>query len=132
MACSFWVHTYELRMKTRSITPIVLQLGWFGIYTAIAIAYQKMSKLKYITNATDTTDHRSYKTLVIDHEKLVQFAAYTTFLVSVKIIKYTDLNRTMTVMYLSIGRVRTIIIVVLTFPKKKSKSKLGTLVCLRF
>jgi len=65
------------------------------------IAYKEpMSNLK-----DNRTSVKYYEGLVDRHEMLVVLMGYMFFLASLKFIKYTDLNRPLTVIYLSVGRV---------------------------
>lgn len=58
--------------------------------------------------AKTVANRMSVEFLVARHETLVTLTAYLFFFVCVKVIKYTDLNRSMTIVYLSVGRVNNI------------------------
>ncbi|VVC36763.1 Polycystic kidney disease type 2 protein,Polycystin cation channel, PKD1/PKD2 [Cinara cedri] len=86
----------------------IVVLGWCSFGVALAIHFREPpSKLqeKVVTDkAASRGTMRFFEYLVTRHEILLQVTAYAFFLVCVKIIKYTDLNRTMTIVYLSVGR----------------------------
>jgi len=56
----------------------------------------------------NTTSIKYYNDVVDRHEMLVRLASYIMFLVSFKFVKYTDLNRSFTVIYLNVGKVKKI------------------------
>lgn len=98
-------------MKNVIFTPP--QLGWWAIVVVLTIVFKEKSSSgsnPWNAIAKTVTDRKSVEGLVARHETLVQLAAYLFFLVCIKVIKYTDLNRSMTIVYLSVGRVNNIIL----------------------
>eukprot|EP00102_Acyrthosiphon_pisum_P011655 XP_008180466.2 PREDICTED: polycystin-2-like isoform X2 [Acyrthosiphon pisum] len=87
----------------------IVALGWWAIVVALMIVFKEKSSSgsnPWNAIAKTVTDRKSVEHLVARHESLVQLAAYLFFLVCIKVIKYTDLNRSMTIVYLSVGRVK--------------------------
>jgi hypothetical protein len=86
----------------------LLQLGWcnFGLALVIALKERPSSKLEDTMSAPEE-GYKVVEYLVARHELLGQLTAYMFFLVCIKVIKYTDLNKSMTIIYLSVGRVKT-------------------------
>lgn len=84
------------------------QFAWWAIGVALMIALKEKPSSDgnpWKAIAKTVTDRKSVELLVARHETLVQLTAYLFFLVCIKVIKYTDLNRSMTIVYLSVGRV---------------------------
>jgi len=89
------------------------QLGWWAIGVALMIVFKEKSSSggnPWKAISKTVTDRKSVERLVARHETLVQLTAYLFFLVCIKVIKYTDLNRSMTIVYLSVGRVNNIVL----------------------
>lgn len=84
---------------------VFMQLGWCCFVIAINIKFMETSIQKDPV-AENPVDRGFYERLITRHEMLTQITAFLTFLVSIKIVKYTDLNRPMTIMYLSVGKVK--------------------------
>ncbi|XP_060854271.1 polycystin-2 isoform X2 [Rhopalosiphum padi] len=87
----------------------IVALGWWAIGVASMIVSKERSSASISPEnaiAKTVADRMSVECLVARHETLVQLTAYLFFLVCVKVIKYTDLNRSMTIVYLSVGRVK--------------------------
>lgn len=83
-----------------------IQLAWYSIGVACTIAYEEHSlKFENSVAIAEESTNKYFQYLVTRHETLVQLTAYVFFLVCVKIAKYTDLNKSMTTVYLSVGRV---------------------------
>ncbi|XP_060854268.1 polycystin-2 isoform X1 [Rhopalosiphum padi] len=85
----------------------IVALGWWAIGVASMIVSKERSSASISPEnaiAKTVADRMSVECLVARHETLVQLTAYLFFLVCVKVIKYTDLNRSMTIVYLSVGR----------------------------
>ncbi|XP_050055561.1 polycystin-2-like [Aphis gossypii] len=85
----------------------IVALGWWAIGVALMILFKERSlsgSSPKSAIAKTVTNRMSVEFLVARHENLVTLTAYLFFFVCVKVIKYTDLNRSMTIVYLSVGR----------------------------
>ncbi|XP_025414980.1 polycystin-2-like isoform X2 [Sipha flava] len=99
---------FRLRYFTKFWNDVdfgILLLGWcnFGLALVIALKERPSSKLEDTMSAPEE-GYKVVEYLVARHELLGQLTAYMFFLVCIKVIKYTDLNKSMTIIYLSVGR----------------------------